>query len=97
MYNHCILQTPLGNLFKNENVNEDMISILQEFHKYLPKLGDDKFDGQLFAGDQLTVERAVNTISAVSNGYSAEARLESMHFQLGDWHAVAKFLDVSVM
>jgi hypothetical protein len=74
-----------------------MLSILQQFHKYLPDIGEDKFDGELFAGDQLTVERAVNIISSVSNGYSAEARLEGMHFQLGDWHAAVKFLDVSIM
>ena len=94
---YFILQTPLGILFKNKNVNEEMMSILQGFHEYLPNLGDDRFDGQLFAGDQLTVERAVNMISSVSNCYSAEARLEGMHFQLGDWHAVVKFLDVSIV
>ncbi|CAB4019750.1 Hypothetical predicted protein, partial [Paramuricea clavata] len=86
-------KTPLGIIFKNENVNDEMLSILQQFHKYLPDIGEDKFDGELFAGDQLTVERAVNIISSVSNGYSAEARLEGMHFQLGDWHAAVKFLD----
>ena len=86
---------PLGIIFKNENVNEDMLSILRDFHKYLPKTGDDKFDGQLFTGDQLTVERAINIIASVSNGYSSEDRLDGLHLQLGDWHAAVKILDVS--
>ena len=53
---------PLGIMFKNENVNEDMVSILQQFFSYLPKTGDGGVDGQLFSGDQLIVERAVNVI-----------------------------------
>lgn len=61
-------QVPLGIMFKNENVNEDMVSILQQFFSYLPKTGDGGVDGQLFSGDQLTVERAVNVISSVANG-----------------------------
>ena len=52
------LQIPLGTIFKNENVNEDIISILQQFHSYLHKAADGGVDGQLFSGDQLTVERA---------------------------------------
>lgn len=39
---------PLGIMFKNENVNEDMVSILQQFFSYLPKTGDGGVDGQLF-------------------------------------------------
>lgn len=62
------LQIPLGIIFKNENVNEDIISILQQFHSCLPKAADGGVDGQLFSGDQLTVERAVNAISLVANG-----------------------------
>ena len=63
-------QVPLGIIFKNENINEDMVSILQQFFSYLPKNGDGGVDGQLFSGDQLTVERAVNVISSVANGFS---------------------------
>ena len=44
------------------------MSILRDCHKYLNKIGD-KFDGQLFTGDQLTVERAVNVIASVSNDW----------------------------
>ena len=60
-------------------------------------MGEDQFDGQLFAGDQLTVERATNVIASVSNGYSSEDRLEDMTLQIGDWHAAVKILDVSLI
>ena len=74
------LQIPLGIIFKNENLNEDMVSILQQFFSYLPKTGDGGVDGQLFSGDQLTVERAVNVISSVANGFTPEDRLEGITF-----------------
>ena len=72
-----------------------MLSILKDFHGYLPQTGEDQFDSQLVAGDQLTVERATNVIASVSNGYSAKDRLEGLNLQLGDWHAAVKILDVS--
>jgi len=85
---------PLGIMFKNENVNEDMMAILQQFHSYLPQTSDGGVDGQMFSGDQLTVERAVNVISSVANGYTPEDRLEGINLQLGDWHAAVKLLSV---
>ena len=90
-----VLQVPLGLIFKNENVNEDMTAILQQFHGYLPQTDNGGIDGQLFSGDQLTVERAVNIISSVANGYTPEDRLEGINLQLGDWHAAVKLLSVS--
>lgn len=54
------LQVPLGVIFKDENVNEDMLAILQKFHSYLPTTANGQIDGQIFTGDQLTVERSVN-------------------------------------
>ena len=51
-------------------------------------------DGQIFSGDQLTVERAVNVISSVANGYTPKDRLEGINLQLGDWHAAVKVLSV---
>ena len=37
---------------------------------YLHQMHGGGIDGQLFSGDQLTIERAVNTISSVANGYT---------------------------
>ena len=78
------LKVPLDIIFKNENLNEDMLTILRQFYTYLPT-----------NGDQLTVERAVNVVASVSNGYTPEDRLEGMNFQIGDWHAGVKILSVS--
>lgn len=72
-----------------------MLAILQHFHSYIPKKADGTYDGQLFAGDQLTVERAVNVIGSLSNGYTPESRLEGMTLQLGEWHTGLKILSVS--
>ena len=43
----------MGVIFKNENVNEDMLGILKLFQSYLPSKEDEKVDGQIFTGDQL--------------------------------------------
>ena len=90
-----VFQVPLGLTFRNENVNEDMIEILQQFHDYLPQTHIGGIDGQLFSGDQLSIERAVNMISSVANGYTPKDRLEGINLQLGDWHAGVKLLSVS--
>ncbi len=88
------MKVPMGLIFKNENVNEEMIEVLKKFHSYLPKKGDGKVDGQLFTGDQLSVERGVNVIASVANGMTQEDRLEGIHMQLGDWHTSVKILNV---
>ena len=77
-------------------MTEDMLAILQQFHTYLPVLRDDQFHAQLFAGDQLTVERATNVIGSVANGYTALDSLEVINLQLGDWHVAVTILEVSV-
>lgn len=92
---YTCLYSSFGIIFKNENLNEDMLTILRQFYTYLPTNGDNEVDPQLFAGDQLTVERAVNVVASVSNGYTPEDRLEGMNFQIGDWHAGVKILSVS--
>ncbi|CAH3167804.1 unnamed protein product [Porites lobata] len=89
-----VFQVPLGLIFKNENVNEDMLGILQQFHGYLPQTHNGGVDGQLFSGDQLIVERAVNMISSVANGYTPKDRLEGINLQLGDWHAAVKLFSL---
>ena len=71
------------------------MDILKQFHSYLPQTGNQGVDGQLFSGDQLTVERAVNVIASVANGLTPKDRLEGINIQLGDWHAAVKLLTVS--
>ncbi|PFX12987.1 hypothetical protein AWC38_SpisGene22972, partial [Stylophora pistillata] len=86
-------KTPLGIISKSENVIEEMISILHQFHTYLPKTDEMEFDSQIFTGDQLTVERAVNMITSVSNGFTPEDTLEGITIQIADWHAGVKILE----
>lgn len=74
-----------------------MLHILKQFHSYLPKTSGDGYDSQIFAGDQLTVERAINVQASVANGYTPEDRLDGINLQLGDWHAAVKLLTVSVI
>ena len=66
-----------------------MIDILKKFQCYLRFAsvnGEKRFLNQIRVGDQLSVERAVNSIHFVSNGYTPEDRLEGFDMQLGDWH-----------
>ena len=87
----------MGVLFKNENLTEDMIDILQHFQTCLDTVtiqGGKKFASQICTGDQLSVERAVNAIHSVSNGHTAEDRLTGFTIQLGDWQTGFKILEV---
>ncbi len=72
-----------------------MVEILQKFHDYLPQTHNGSIDSQWFSGDQLTIERAVNVIASVANGYTPRDRLEGINLQMGDWHAAVKLLSVS--
>ena len=90
----------MGVLFKNENLSDDMIDILKTFQSYIPFEvvdGEKKFLNQLCVGDQLSVERAVNCVHSVSNGYTPEDRLEGFTMQLGDWHTGVKIFGVMVI
>lgn len=71
-----------------------MLAILQQCHSYLPQTDDGDIDSQLFSGDQLTIERAVNVISSVANGLTPQDRLDGVNLQLGDWHAAVKLLSL---
>lgn len=73
------------------------MSILQQFHSYLPQTSGGDVDGQIFSGDQLTVERAENVIYSVENGYTPKERLEGINLQLGDWHAAVKVPSVCLI
>ena len=86
----------MGIIFKNENENAEMLKILQQFQSYLPKVTEGSFDTQILTGDQLSVERAVDVIASVNNGFTAEDRLEGFNLQIGDWHAAVKILTVSI-
>lgn len=74
----------MGILFQNENLSEDMISILKKFQSHLAFTsinGDKRFVNQLCVGDQLSNEKAVNCF-------------EGFNIQLGDWDTGVKILEV---
>lgn len=77
---------------------DEMKDILHTIQGYLPydtsDDGEKSFDKQLLVGDQLTVDRAVNAIHAVSNGYTDESRLEGLIPAIADWHTGMKILEV---
>lgn len=87
-------QVPLGILFKNENLNDDMIDILEHIHaEYVPKQtlpegGEEVADSVFFGGDQLTEERARNAKDARGDGDTKYERLEGVDVKHEDWHAI---------
>ena len=52
------------------------------------------FSGQGVVGDQLSVERGINSLMQIANGLTEAARREGLHFELADFHSQMKFLQV---
>ena len=76
-----------------------MRNVIESLHQHVPFCevdGDKQYSSQGIAGDQLTVERGVNSLMEVANGFDAEERKEGLHFEVGDFHAMIKFLQVSL-
>ena len=88
-------QEPLGLLFKNENITEDMIEIMEHIHTYVPveNVVSDKgvvspsVLGQIYlGGDQLTEERSRNAQNGRADGETKFERLEGIIPKIEDWH-----------
>ena len=74
-----------------------MTEILKELHKYVPYHGKGAkrvYGDQAIVGDQLTVERGVNSHNTLTNGFTPKDRLEGLHFEVADWYGVNKSLAV---
>ena len=87
----------MGIIFESEVSNEGIVNVLQHEQQYLPKVNEGEeviFAEQGLVGDQLTIERAVNAVKSMANGYTPLERLEGFHFGIADWHAGVKFLNV---
>lgn len=58
-------------IFKDENINED-VGHLEEIPLIPPTklMANSQVDDQIFTGDQPTVERAINVIASVANGFT---------------------------
>jgi len=84
-------------LFHNENDADGIQNVMQSLHKYVPFYGEENervYSSQGVVADQLSVERGVNALLEVSNGFTPEERLEGLHLEIADWHAGNKFLKV---
>lgn len=81
----------MGVIFKSENNSEEMLDILRQIQS---TGNDEQCKSVPVIGDQLTVERGVNVIEAVQNSYTPEERLEGIHMEIADWHAMVTFLNV---
>lgn len=85
-------------LYHNENDSDGIQEVLIALHKYVPyhTRNDERvYSSQGLVADQLSVERGVNALFEISNGFTAEERLEGIHIEIADWHAGNKFLKVS--
>lgn len=105
----CITQVPLGVIFKNENVTDEMIDILLQIHKYVPsqsKQGidevtgdtfcDDKVHRLLFGGDQLTRKRAEGANDLRANSKTLLTALKGLIPVGEDWHTKKILLEVCI-
>ncbi|XP_065062180.1 uncharacterized protein LOC135689010 [Rhopilema esculentum] len=86
-----------GCIYENENDSDGIQKVLKKLHTLVPVYeedGEKKFGEQGIVGDQLSVERGVNCLLQVSNGFSSEDRFDGIHFEIGDFHAAMKFLQI---
>ena len=86
-------------LHENENDADGILQILKSLYAYVPSYGtgNEKICGeQGLVGDQISVERGINGHMSLANGFSPDDRLDGLHFEIADWHAGNKFLEVSI-
>lgn len=78
-----------------------MQNVLDKLQEDVPKYFDGckthYYSQQGVVGDQLTVERGVNGLFEVANGFTAEERHEGLHFEIADFRGGMKFLEVSII
>ena len=87
----------MGVIYENKNEADGFRKILNQLQQYVPSYFDGKRDRcgeQAVVGDQLTVERGVNSLMELSNGFTPEERNEGIHFEIADFHGGMKFLEV---
>ena len=77
-------------LFHNENDADGIQNVMQYLHQYVPFFGEENqrvYAPQGVVADQLSMERGVNALLEVSNGFTPEEGLEGLHLEIADWHA----------
>lgn len=84
-------------LYHNENDSDGIQQVLTALYQYVSYYGDGDdrvYSSQGLVADQLSVERGVNALFELSNGFTPEERLEGLHLEIADWHSGNKFLKV---
>ena len=87
-------------IFENKNANEGINKTLHQMHDYVPQhtsQGKTVFNKTGVVGDQLSVERAVNCITSLNNGFTPNEQLDVIHVEIVDLHTELKFLSVSIL
>ena len=90
----------MGIIFEDENNADGIHKVLKNLHDQIPSASNQYktiYHNAGVAGDQLTVERAVNSLLSISNGFTSKDRLDGIHVEIADWHTDMKFLCVSQM
>ena len=87
-------------LYENENDSDGIQNVLHELYgRYIPSMdvhGSDTIYGeQGLVADQLSVERGVNCLKHVKNGFTSAQRMDGLHLEVADFHAAMKFLQAS--
>ena len=93
------IQVPLGVLPNNEQYIDEMVSILEHCHQYVPTVnngGEEIYSPIPFFSDQLTAVRALTAkkTRVTSQGNSA---LRGLVPFCVDWHAKVNFIEVSIL
>ena len=86
-------------IYHNENDADGIQQVLTTLHQYVPYHGENaerEYSSQGLVADQLSVERGVNALFELANGFTPEERLEGLHLEIADWHAGNKFLKVLI-
>eukprot|EP00794_Sanderia_malayensis_P020985 gene20985-23038_t len=93
--------TFLGFVYENSNESSGMQKVLNQLQSnYVATLesDDDSVDKHYsripIVGDQGSVERGVNVLLQLSNGFNEEERLDGLHMEIADFHAGMKFLQL---
>ncbi len=81
-------------IFKNENVNAEMIEIMQSLHRYVPsktvlKEGEQRvelLESCLFGGDQLTCARGRSAKRHRQDSATEVEKLDGLRPVVEDWH-----------
>jgi len=106
-----LLQVPLGVIHQNESKVDEMSTMMDILHKYVPtkvEFSDDpfedfdiedceehKFHRLLLGSDQLTVARSRTSIAILADHDFKKEHLEGLLPVVEDWHAKQTLLKVS--